>query len=171
MPDRPVESFSRFNYLLRPSKQVERKLFIEALHRLALGSFRIHEYTYLGFGSPYYADFILFHKYLHIDSMVCVERENIPRRMQFNQQKRRVPSLIGACRLIKCTNNRPSLHGDAEKAAGLFIAWRVEAMCVLAIIAIGTGRDAGQGGDLPPTEGGSCGAVLFANRVEKLLAV
>jgi len=85
MPDRPLESFSRFNYLLRPSKQVERKLFIEALHRLALGNFRIHEYTYLGFGSPYYADFILFHKYLYIDSMICVEKESIPRRMEFNQ--------------------------------------------------------------------------------------
>ena len=68
MPETPLESFSRFNYLLRPSKQVERKLFIEALHRLALGNFRIHEYTYLGFGSPYYADFILFHKYLYIDT-------------------------------------------------------------------------------------------------------
>lgn len=85
MPETALESFSRFNYLLRPSKQVERKLFIEALHRLALGDFRIHDYTYLGFGSPYYADFILFHKYLYIDSMVCVEKENIPRRMDFNQ--------------------------------------------------------------------------------------
>ena len=41
MSETPLESFSRFNYLLlSPSKQVERKVFIEALHRLALGNFR-----------------------------------------------------------------------------------------------------------------------------------
>jgi hypothetical protein len=85
MAERALESFSRFNYLLRPSKQVERKLFIEALHRLSLGNFRIHEYTYLGFGSPYFADFILFHKYLYIDKMICVEKANIPKRMEFNR--------------------------------------------------------------------------------------
>jgi hypothetical protein len=78
-------SFTKFNYLLRPSKQVERKLIIEALHRLADGGFRISNYTYLGFGSIYYADFILFHKYLYIDDMICVESEPIPKRMDFNK--------------------------------------------------------------------------------------
>src|SRR5437870_637948 len=29
MPETPLESFSRFNYLLRPSKQVERKILNE----------------------------------------------------------------------------------------------------------------------------------------------
>jgi hypothetical protein len=77
-------SFEKFNYLLRPSKQVERKLFIEALHKLSTESFRIPEYTYLGFGSVYYADFILFHKYLYIDKMICVESASIPNRMRFN---------------------------------------------------------------------------------------
>lgn len=77
-------SFEKFNYLLRPSKQVERKLFIEALHKLSTEGFRFPEYTYLGFGSVYYADFILFHKYLYIDKMICVEAANIPKRMRFN---------------------------------------------------------------------------------------
>lgn len=78
-------SFLKFNYLLRPSKQVERKLFIEALHRLPLGGFDLKVYRYVGFGSVYYADFVLFHKYLFIDEMVCVEAEPIPRRMGFNK--------------------------------------------------------------------------------------
>ena len=30
-----VRSFEKFNYLLRPSKQIERKMIIEALQRLA----------------------------------------------------------------------------------------------------------------------------------------
>ncbi len=77
-------SFSKLNYLLRPSKQVERKLFIETFHSLAMGGFRIKDYTYVGFGSIYYADFILFHKYLYITKMVCVEQAKIPKRMQFN---------------------------------------------------------------------------------------
>jgi len=84
--ERPAdESFNKFNYLLRPSKQVERKLFIEALHKLAGTGFSISDYTYLGFGSPYYADFLLFHKYLYINKMICVEKADIPKRMKFNR--------------------------------------------------------------------------------------
>jgi len=78
-------SFEKFNYLLRPSKQVERKLFIEALHRLAAGGLPLREYTYLGLGSVYYADFILFHKYLYLDRMICVEGQPVPKRMAFNK--------------------------------------------------------------------------------------
>ena len=33
----------------------------------------------------FYVDFILFHKLLYIDEMICVEREPIPRRMRFNK--------------------------------------------------------------------------------------
>src|SRR6266849_1762893 len=85
MSEPDIPSFSRFNYLLRPSKQIERELFIEALHRLSVGGFEIRDYTYLGFGSVYYADFVLFHKYLYIDEMICVEAEDIPKRMEFNK--------------------------------------------------------------------------------------
>jgi hypothetical protein len=78
-------SFEKFNYLIRPSKQVERKLFIEALLRLSRNGMPIPQYTYLGFGSVYYADFVLFHKYLYIDKMICVEARPIPKRMEFNK--------------------------------------------------------------------------------------
>lgn len=78
-------SFEKLNYLLRPSKQVERKLFIETLHCLAAGGLKVSEYTYVGFGSVYYADFILFHKYLYVDEMICVEAQPIPKRMRFNK--------------------------------------------------------------------------------------
>jgi hypothetical protein len=80
-----IASFKKFNYLLRPAKQVERKLLMEAFHRLALAGFDFREYTYVGLGSVYYADFILFHKYLYLDKMICVEKSDIPRRMEFNK--------------------------------------------------------------------------------------
>jgi hypothetical protein len=77
-------SYSKINYFLRPSKQVERKLIISALQKLAKAGFFIHDYMYLGMGSIYYVDFIMFHKYLHIDEMLCVEDDDIPKRMKFN---------------------------------------------------------------------------------------
>jgi hypothetical protein len=80
-----MASFEKINYLLRPSKQVERKLIIEALPRLSKADYFLNEYTYLGLGSVYYADFILFHKYLFIDDMICAEEDAIPKRMDFNK--------------------------------------------------------------------------------------
>ena len=81
---RHQHSFEKFHYLLRPSKQVERKLLIETCHRLARANYRVSEYTYIGLGSVYFVDFVLLHRYLYIDDMICVEREAIPKRMKFN---------------------------------------------------------------------------------------
>lgn len=80
-----LRSFEKFNYALRPSKQVERKLLIETFHRLGQANYNIARYTYLGLGSVYFVDFVLLHKYLYIDDMICVEREKIPKRMEFNR--------------------------------------------------------------------------------------
>lgn len=77
-------SFEKFSYLLRPSKQVERKLFVEALHRLRAVGYDFSTYKYLGLGSVFYADFVLFHKYLYVDDMLCCEVADIPKRMKFN---------------------------------------------------------------------------------------
>jgi hypothetical protein len=85
MTKRGRTSFEKFNYLLRPSKQVERKIFLEVLNRLRDTGLGLSGFTYFGLGSVYYADFILFHKYLYINDMICVEREPIPNRMRFNR--------------------------------------------------------------------------------------
>ena len=82
---RRMPSFGKIDYLLRPSKQIERKLFIEALQVLSKAGYHIRDYQYIGFGSVYYADFILFHKYLSISEMTCIEKELVPRRMDFNK--------------------------------------------------------------------------------------
>jgi hypothetical protein len=81
----PRESYEKFHYGLRPSKQVERKLLVEALHNLVRAGYAISDYVYLGFGSVYYIDFVLFHKYLYIDKMICVEKTDRPKRMRFNK--------------------------------------------------------------------------------------
>jgi hypothetical protein len=78
-------SFTRVNYLLRPAKQVERKLLLQALHFLSRAGYVISDYCYAGFGSIYYADFQLFHKYLYIKNMVCMENRAIPGRMAMNK--------------------------------------------------------------------------------------
>jgi len=62
------------NYLLRLKKQIERKIIIETLQNLnpLVG---IKDYRYFGFGSVYFADFILFHKYLNIKKMISIDNK------------------------------------------------------------------------------------------------
>jgi len=81
----PTDSFKQFNYSLRPSKQVERKVMIEVLLRLSKAGFTVSDYKYLGFGSVYYVDFVMFHKYLFIEKMLCFEWGDVARRMRFNK--------------------------------------------------------------------------------------
>ncbi len=80
-----MRSFEKLNYSLRPAKQVERKLLVETLHLLGTAGYPIRDYTYIGFSSVYFVDCLLFHKYLYIDRMISIEREDIPRRMRFNR--------------------------------------------------------------------------------------
>jgi hypothetical protein len=83
---RETESYEKFNYAIRPSKQVERKLLIEALHYIGHNlDYSIKDYRYLGFGSVYFTDFILLHKYLYLKDMLCIEGSDVPRRMAFNK--------------------------------------------------------------------------------------
>jgi len=93
---RDVQSYEKFHYALRPSKQVERKLLIETLHYLGHNAgYSLMGYTYLGFGSVYYTDFILLHKYLYVNHMICIEGSDIPKRMRFNRPYRFVNLQMG----------------------------------------------------------------------------
>ena len=53
----PSESYLRVQYELRPAKQVERRMIIDALRKLAMAGFEIEDYNYVGFGSIYFVDF------------------------------------------------------------------------------------------------------------------
>ncbi|QBO59352.1 O-methyltransferase [Chryseobacterium salivictor] len=80
-----MASFEDINYSLRPNKSIERKMICEAFQKLAyIGDLR--DYRYIGMGSAYFTDFILFHKYFGLDKMISIEKEEskIPR-MEFNK--------------------------------------------------------------------------------------
>jgi hypothetical protein len=77
-------SFERINYILRPNKQVERKMILDILSHISL-SIGISEYNYIGMGSIYYYDFILMHKYLNIRKMVSIDNKSTVKRFIFNK--------------------------------------------------------------------------------------
>ncbi len=77
-------SFEKINYNLRPNKCIERKMMAEALGRLSFID-DLDTYRYIGFGSPYFADFILLHKNLGIKDLISIEQEvTKSRRFDFN---------------------------------------------------------------------------------------
>ncbi len=68
------KSYEKVNYLLRLKKQIERKLIIETLQTLD-SVISISSYHYFGFGSVYFADYILFHKYLNVAVMTSIDNK------------------------------------------------------------------------------------------------
>jgi hypothetical protein len=52
-------SYRKINYTLRPAKNIERKMLCEAFHKLHPFG-KVQNYRYIGFGSTYFSDFILF---------------------------------------------------------------------------------------------------------------
>ena len=59
-----TRSYMKVRYDLRPAKQVERRMIIDALHKLARAGVDISRYQYTGMGSIHFVDFVLFHKML-----------------------------------------------------------------------------------------------------------
>lgn len=79
-----VASYNLVNFALRPAKYVERRMIIDTLRRLQ-GVAAPHAYRYVGFGSIYFADFLLVHRELGISSMVSIEvEEGDEERFNFN---------------------------------------------------------------------------------------
>ena len=67
-------SYRKINYDLRPAKSIERKMLCEALRRLLVFS-RLSKYTYVGFGSTFFTDFLLIHKSLGLNDLISIEKE------------------------------------------------------------------------------------------------
>ena len=79
-------SFEKINYLLRPKKQIERKIFIDILNKVQnLGEVNLSNYYYIGMGSIFYYDFILFHKFLNITKMISIDNSVLKKRFEFNR--------------------------------------------------------------------------------------
>ncbi len=80
-----ISSFEKINYFLRPKKQIERKIFIEILQKIQKPlKTDISKYQYIGMGSIYYYDYILFHKFLGISEMISLDDKKCENRFKFN---------------------------------------------------------------------------------------
>ena len=89
-------SWNSVPYELRPRKQIERRMIVDALMRLSACGFAIRDYHYVGMGSIFFVDFILFHKIAGIRKMLSVEAdEEISRRIKFNKPYANVDTYIG----------------------------------------------------------------------------
>ena len=71
--------------MLRPRKQIERKISIEILQELQQIVPGFEEFLYIGMGSIYYYDYILFHKYLKIKKYTSFDNKAIPYRFEYNK--------------------------------------------------------------------------------------
>ena len=65
----------KINYSVRPKKNIERKIFCEAIRAMSYFG-RLDEYRYIGFGSYFFQDFMLFHKEFSINDCISLEIDN-----------------------------------------------------------------------------------------------
>ena len=106
----PTESYLKVAYDLRPAKQIERRMFIDALQRLAFSGFDIGEYQYTGFGSIFFVDFVLFHKLLGLRRLLSVEySEKIEKRVKFNRPFKQIEISMNSV-----TDVIPTLSADRK---------------------------------------------------------
>jgi hypothetical protein len=78
-------------YDSRPAKQVERRMMLDAFQILLSVGFPIRDYKYLGMGSVFFWDYLLFHKLLGLKSLTSVEiDDSITRRVAFNRPFRTI---------------------------------------------------------------------------------
>lgn len=71
-------------YNLRPSKAVERNLFVDLLGRVGRYS-NISDYSYFSLGGPFLEDFKIIHAALRISKLTCIEGDpEVVKRQRFN---------------------------------------------------------------------------------------
>lgn len=79
-----VRSFEKIDYSLRPNKNIERKLLADMLADLGR-VLPISSYGYIGFGSMWFSDFLLFHRRFGFRRMTTIEQERSrASRVEFN---------------------------------------------------------------------------------------
>ncbi len=100
----------KVQYDLRPSKQVERRMLVDAFQRLSQAGFAIRDYKYVGFGALTFFDFIIFHKLLGITEMLSIEHDlSLRRRVAFNRPFKCVDIAMDAA-----ANVIPTLSSDRQ---------------------------------------------------------
>jgi hypothetical protein len=105
-----ISSSYRVQYDVRPAKQVERHMLVDALQRLAASGFPVADYQYTGFGAIYFVDFILFHKVLGLSRFVSLEREvSLASRIKFNR-----PFSCVEIKMVPASSEIPNLSRDVH---------------------------------------------------------
>ncbi|MBP0439562.1 O-methyltransferase [Tianweitania sediminis] len=73
-----VESFRKIDYSIRPAKYAERLMLCDVFRRLSAFE-PVESYKYVGFGSVWFSDFVLFHRALGIRDMLSIEQSEAAR--------------------------------------------------------------------------------------------
>lgn len=104
-----MSSYRKINYALRPAKNIERKMLLEAFRKLSFID-ELSNYRYIGFGSTYFTDFELFHKELNIKNMISIEKDEGSRlRFEFNRPYSHIDIKFG-----KSNDILPTLKYDSK---------------------------------------------------------
>jgi hypothetical protein len=107
----PTQSYLKVPYDLRTAKQVERRMMFDALQILSRANFDIGEYQYTGFGSIFFVDFALFHRYLGVTKLLNVEYDTrIEKRVRFNKPFDLIDVEIKSAAEVIPTLNRDRRH-------------------------------------------------------------
>lgn len=77
-------SFRRVDYSIRPAKHAERRMIAEIFRRLRPFGI-VEDYVYVGLGSIWFADFVLFHRSLGIRRMISIEKNGPVERFDANK--------------------------------------------------------------------------------------
>lgn len=78
-------SYEKFNYTLRPAKNIERKMLVEVFGRFS-AICPLPEYRYISFGAISFKDFALVHQRLGVVDMISIEQaEKNQQRFVFNR--------------------------------------------------------------------------------------
>ena len=72
----PRSSARIVSYDLRPAKQCERRMMVDAFLAAMEAGFAVPSYRYVGMGANRFYDFIMIHKYLGITNMISLEHDD-----------------------------------------------------------------------------------------------
>ena len=113
-----MSSFHHINYSLRPSKSIQRQIIFDGIRTLR-SRLDISESIYIGFGSIWFADFVMAHKILDIEEMISMEEDEILyRRAVFNSPYASVKIRQGSSSDIL-----PTLYEDETICKRPWVMW------------------------------------------------
>lgn len=122
----PTRSYEKVFYDLRPAKQVERRMLLDAFGRMMNGGIPIRSYQYTGMGSIYFFDFVLFYKLLGMRQLLSVEYDvSITKRVAFNRPFRTV-----RVEMAPIGEVIPHLPGDRRHLLWLDYDSRIDGTCL-----------------------------------------